>query len=144
MNTSQVIEVLAAHRNARLHVMLPSGEFVPAHFHVTEIGRVQKSFVDCGGVRRESETCVMQVWTANDVDHRLNAGRLAQIFSIARPVLGEHDLPVGVEYGPEVASQYFVSDIEVTPKGLLFVLVGKQTECLSPDRCGVGSGCCRN
>jgi hypothetical protein len=121
--------------------MLPSGEFVPAHFHVTEIGRVHKTFVDCGGVQRESETCVLQIWTADDLHHRLTAGRLAQIFSIARPTIGSGDLPVGVEYGAEVAAQYYLSDIEITPKGLLFVLAGKQTECLAPDRCGV-SGCC--
>ena len=144
MNTNQVIEVLDAHRSAPLHVMLPSGEFVPAHFHVTEIGRVQKSFIDCGGVRRESETCMLQVWTASDVDHRLTAGRLAQIFGVAKHVIGANDPPVGVEYGSDVAAQYFVSNIEVTPKGLLFVLVGKQTECLAPERCGVGGGCCGN
>jgi hypothetical protein len=141
MNTSQVLRVLKSNSTAPLHVMLPTGEFVAPHFHVTEIGRVQKAFVDCGGVRRDSETCVLQVWTADDVQHRLTAGGLAQIFTIGAQVLGPNDPPVAVEYGPEVAAQYFVSDIEITPKGLLFVLVGKQTECLAPDRCGVG-GCC--
>lgn len=141
MNTTQVIATLTANPTAGLHMMLPSGEFVPAHFHVTEIGSVQKKFIDCGGVRRDSEFCVLQVWTANDVEHRLTAGRLAQIFELAEPIVGHADLPVVVEYGPEVAAQYFVSDVEVTPKGLLFVLVGKQTECLAPQRCGV-SGCC--
>lgn len=142
MNVSQLIQVLEAHRGAALHIMLPTGEFVPAHFHVTEIGCVQKTFIDCGGVRRESETCVLQVWTANDTDHRLTAGRLTQIFGIARPLLGASDLPVGVEYGAEAAAQYLLSDVELTPKGLLFVLVGKQTECLAPDHCGVNE-CCK-
>jgi hypothetical protein len=141
MNASQLVRLLETHRDAALHIMLPTGEFVPTHFHVTEIGRVHKDFVDCGGLRRETETCVLQVWTAQDTEHRLTAGRLAQIFRIAEPLFGNRDLPVGVEYGPDVAAQYFLSDIEVTPKGLLFVLVGKQTECLAPDRCGVG-GCC--
>lgn len=141
MNTSQIIHLLESNARAPLHVMLPSGEFVPAHFHVTEIGRVQKTFVDCGGVRRDAASCVLQVWTADDTAHRLTAGRLAQIFEIAATILGDDDLPVVVEYGPEVAAQYFVSDVEVTPRGLLFVLVGKQTECLAPQRCGV-SGCC--
>ncbi len=143
MDTTQVVQVLEAHRAAPLHIMLPGGAFVPAHFHVTEIGVVRKDFIDCGGVRRETATCVLQVWTAHDTDHRLNAGRLAQIFAIAKPVLGDQILSVGVEYGPEVASQYFLSDIEVTPRGLLFVLVGKQTDCLAKERCGV-SGCCEN
>lgn len=141
MNASQLVRQLETHREAALHIMLPTGEFVPAHFHVTEIGRVHKHFIDCGGLRRETETCVLQVWTANDTEHRLTAGRLAQIFHIAEPLFGNRDLPVGVEYGADVAAQYFLSDVEVTPKGLLLALVGKQTECLAPDRCGVG-GCC--
>ena len=31
---------------------LPSGEYVPEHFHVTEVGLVTKHFIDCGGVER--------------------------------------------------------------------------------------------
>ena len=34
---------------------LPSKQFVPVHFHVTEVGTIQKHFIDCGGtVRKES------------------------------------------------------------------------------------------
>jgi hypothetical protein len=123
-------------------MMLPSGEFVPAHFHVTEVGRVQKNFIDCGGTRRESVACSLQTWAAQDFEHRLSAGKLAAIMKLAQPVLGSDDLPVEIEYGPEVASHYALSDVEVTPNGLLLVLVGKQMECLAPDKCGVGSGNC--
>ena len=28
---------------------LPNGELVPSHFHVTEVGKVTKHFIDCGG-----------------------------------------------------------------------------------------------
>ena len=28
---------------------LPNGDLVPNHFHVTEVGRVTKNFIDCGG-----------------------------------------------------------------------------------------------
>ncbi|MGI4738144.1 MAG: DUF6428 family protein [Janthinobacterium lividum] len=32
---------------------LPTGEYLPAHFHVTEVvGLVSKHFIDCGGVER--------------------------------------------------------------------------------------------
>ncbi len=125
--------------------MLPTGEFVPSHFHVTEVGHVQKSFVDCGGTRRESVSCLLQVWAAQDAHHRLVAGKLSKIMKLAEPVLAGDELAVEVEYGPEVASQYSVADIEETPNGLLFVLAGKRTECLAPDKCGVGSSgtaCC--
>lgn len=141
MNVSELVHLLDSHRDAALHIMLPSGEFVPAHFHVTEVGRVEKRFIDCGGTRRESVSCLVQTWTADDHDHRLRAGRLSQIFGLAQPVLESSDLPVEFEFGADVASQYQLADVEVTPKGLLFVLAGKQTQCLAPDRCGT-QGCC--
>jgi hypothetical protein len=72
MNISQMNQILAGGGDASLHFMLPTGEFVPSHFHVTEVGRVQKSFIDCGGTRREAASCVLQLWTAHDVDHRLH------------------------------------------------------------------------
>jgi len=28
---------------------LPEGTYLPAHFHMTEVGLVTKHFVDCGG-----------------------------------------------------------------------------------------------
>ena len=146
MRVRQLNLVLDRNGDSLLHVMLPSGEFLPAHFHVTEVGRVQKAFIDCGGTRRESVTCQLQLWTADDIDHRLRADKLARILKLAEPVLGADDLAVEVEYGADVASVYSVADIEETPKGILFVLAGKQTECLAPDRCGVGpsgqTGCC--
>jgi hypothetical protein len=77
MNVSQMNQILAGGGDASLHFMLPSGEFVPSHFHVTEVGRVQKSFIDCGGTRRDAASCVLQLWTAHDVDHRLVARRFS-------------------------------------------------------------------
>ncbi len=146
MIVKQVAELLTTHQDAPLHIMLPSGEFLPAHFHITEVGRVQKTFVDCGGTRRESVSCLLQAWSAHDVDHRLNAGKLAKILKMAAGVLESDDLPVEVEYGADVAAHYFVSNVELTPQGLLFVLAAKQTNCLAPDKCGVGCGaqvgCC--
>lgn len=140
MTVKQLVRILEGNREAPLHVMLPSGEFIPDHFHVTEIGCVEKKFIDCGGTRRRSLACSLQVWTAHDAEHRLAAGKLADIFRLARPVLESDELPVEVEYGVEVAAQYRLANVEVTPKGLLFVLAGRQTECLAPDKCGVG-GC---
>lgn len=144
MNVKKLADILRNNPDASLHIMLPSGEFVPAHFHVTEVGHVDKKFIDCGGTRRRSSSCSLQIWTADDQDHRLPAGKLAGILDLARPILPTDDLPVELEYGADVAVQYRLSDVEVTPKGLLFVLSGRQTDCLARDKCGVGeaSGCC--
>jgi Family of unknown function (DUF6428) len=140
MTVTQLVEVLEGNTESSLHIMLPSGEFIPDHFHVTEIGYVRKNFIDCGGTRRRSVACLLQVWTAHDIEHRLVAGKLAKIIRLARPILESDDLPVEVEYGVEVAAQYRLMNVEVTPKGLLFVLVGRRTECLASDHCGVGGG----
>ncbi|MFN0017032.1 MAG: DUF6428 family protein [Pirellulaceae bacterium] len=143
---NQLLRLLETNSEASLHLMLPSGEFVPNHFHITEVGRVQKTFIDCGGTRREAVSCLLQAWTAHDLEHRLTARKLSKILTLAETVLGSYDLPVEVEYGADVASQYVVADVEATPRGLLFVLAGKQTQCLASDKCGIGtcntSGCC--
>jgi hypothetical protein len=129
-----------------LHMMLPDGSCVPANFHVTEMGIVSKRFVDCGGTQRKSESCVLQVWVADDFDHRLKSDKLDSIVQTSRSLLGLMDktygsLPVEIEFENEVISQYPLGDVEVTPNGLLFVLGKKHTACLAPDKCGVG-GCC--
>lgn len=136
----RLIEVLSQ-ADMPIHIMLPSGDFVPSHFHITEVGKVTKSFIDCGGTVRDDVSCVLQVWTANDTDHRLLSGKLEKILRLAEKVVGDDDLPVRVEYGHDVLSVYTVSSILMTPKGPLIELNGKQTECLAPDKCGV-TGCC--
>ena len=41
---------------------LPNGEYVPEHFHVTEVGMVSKHFIDCGGVERREEVVNFQLF----------------------------------------------------------------------------------
>jgi hypothetical protein len=140
MNVEKFSKVLAENPNVSMHVMLPNGEFVPNHFHITEVGRVHKEFIDCGGTRRETTSCVLQVWAANDKDHRLNSTKLSQIMKVAAGLV-EAALPLVVEYGNETVANYPVRDVEVTPKGLLLVLGAKPTACLAPDKCGVEECC---
>ena len=146
MTVDQLIGALTANPGP-IHLMLPDGGFVPAHFHVTEVGRVQKDFIDCGGTVRSSKACVLQVWVADDTHHRLDAGKLARVVQLAAPLLDGTDLPVEVEYDAGYITQLPVTAAEATPAGLLFHLGGKHTACLAPDRCGVGGaagapGCC--
>ena len=140
MNVQKFNHLLASNPSAALYVMLPNGEFVPDHFHITEVGRVHKQFIDCGGTRRESFSCALQVWVANDTDHRLNSTKLSQIMKVAAGLVSD-DMPLVVEYGSETVANYPLGDVEVTPKGLLLVLGAKPTACLAPDKCGV-EGCC--
>jgi hypothetical protein len=151
MTLDAILKLLAANPAAALHLILPDGDFVPAHFHVTEVGRVQKDFIDCGGTVRSATSCVLQVWVAEDRDHRLDTTKLLGILRLAAPVLKATDLPVEVEYEDGRVSQFPVSAAEVTPSGVLFHLGTKHTACLAPDRCGVDTsgrsscatpGCC--
>lgn len=151
MTLDTILAVLSENPAAAVHLMLPDHSFVPAHFHVTEVGRVQKDFIDCGGTVRSTTACVLQVWVAQDHDHRLDTTKLAHIVRLAAPLLKATDLPVEVEYENGAVSQFPVTEAEVTPSGVLLHLGTKHTACLAQDRCGVGaaetaccatSGCC--
>ena len=151
MTLDAFLQVLSENPAVAIHMMLPDESFVPAHFHVTEVGRVQKDFIDCGGTTRSATTCVLQVWVAKDLDHRLDTSKLANILRLAAPLLKSTELQVEVEYENETVSQFPISAAEVTPSGLLLLLSSKHTACLAQDRCGVGAmdatgcaapGCC--
>ena len=145
MNLDTFVAVLTANPQAALHLMLPDGSFVPAHFHVTEVGRVQKDFIDCGGTMRSATACVLQVWVADDTGHRLDAAKVAKIIQIGMPLFPSLAVPVEVEYEQGGVTQYPVRQAEVTPSGVLLRLGSKHTACLAPDRCGVGAAelaCC--
>jgi hypothetical protein len=45
MIVEQMNWILRDSNGSSLHFMLPSGDFIPPHFHVTDVGRVQKAFV---------------------------------------------------------------------------------------------------
>ena len=145
MTLDTILAVLSENPAAALHLMLPDHSFVPAHFHVTEVARVQKDFIDCGGTVRSTTACVLQVWVAQDHDHRLDTTKLARIVRLAAPLLKANDLPVEVEYENGAVSQFPVTEAEATPSGVLLHLGTKHTACLAMDRCGVGAtdaACC--
>lgn len=129
--------VLTANPHAAVHLMLPDRSLVPAHFHVTEVGRVQKDFVDCGGTVRSSTSCVLQVWVANDVEHRVDTTKLAKIIQKGASLFSTTAIPLEVEYDSGVASQYPVREAKVSPAGVVLHLGTKHTACLAPDRCGI-------
>jgi hypothetical protein len=138
MTVGELRAVLAANADAKMHWMLPDKSFIPQHYHITEVGRVRKDFIDCGGTVRAVESCLLQIWVADDTDHRLETTTLAKIMDVAAAaVLTGDGLPVEVEYEEGAVSQYPVA------AGLLFHLGAKHTACLAPEKCGVGgSGCC--
>ena len=77
---------------------LPSGAYVPEHFHVTEIGLVTRHFIDCGGTERLEKVVNFQLFDANDYEHRLKPEKLIKIITLSEDKLGICDLEIEVEY----------------------------------------------
>lgn len=111
---------------------LPNGELVPNHFHVTEVGKVTKHFIDCGGTVRHEEVVNFQLWNANDYNHRLHPEKLINIIELSERVLGIEDLEIEVEYQGETIGKF---GLEFNGKN--FLLTNKQTNCLAKDQCGI-------
>lgn len=111
---------------------LPNGELVPNHFHVTEVGKITKHFIDCGGTVRNEEVVNFQLWNANDYDHRLHPEKLVNIIELSQKTLDIGDLEMEVEYQGQTIEK-FALDFD----GTNFLLTTKQTDCLAKDQCGV-------
>lgn len=141
---------LLAHADKPVGFVFDDGEFIPGHFHVTEVGHVAKKFIDCGGTVRNVAHVQLQVWLGSDEDHRLIASKLAKIVDLAKPLIPSDDLEVEVEYEGCVLSQYTLESASVIDGQIVFKLGDKHTDCLAKEACGTavagaankGSGCC--
>ncbi len=129
--------LLSEHPDKPFRLLLPTGAPVPVSFHVTEVGRVQKSFLDCGGRMHDSTTCQLQVWLGGDEDHRISAGKMAAILDKARSFLPDDTVPVEVEYEDRIISQYRIQDHALADGAIVLRLAGKHTDCLARELCGV-------
>jgi hypothetical protein len=136
MKLSELKSILRSQPDALPRFILPSGEQIPAHFHITEVGHVAKKFVDCGGTFRDREACVLQTYVAEDFDHRLKAKRFADILDLGRPILPGDDLEVEMEWDCCVVSQYPIASTRVIDDRLEFQLVARHTDCLAKQKCG--------
>lgn len=111
------------------------GRELPLHLHVTEIGREERDFLDCGGGRRKRERCVLQLWVGEDVEHRLSSDKLLGIVDMGS-VLFEHDFPeVWVEWEIGSVSQYPLSSFRSSGSNILLGLGENHTACLAPGKC---------
>ncbi|WP_417860386.1 DUF6428 family protein [Winogradskyella sediminis] len=111
---------------------LPNGDLVPRHFHVTEVGKISKHFIDCGGTVRTENVANFQLWEADDYDHRLHPEKLLSIIELSEKVLQIEDLDIEVEYQGETIGKYGLDF-----NGEHFLLTTKLTDCLAKDKCGI-------
>lgn len=136
---------------------LPNGSLVESHFHVTEIGQIDKRFIDCGGTLRSEKRVNFQLWNADDYDHRLHPEKLVSIIELSQKELDLENEEIEVEYQGTTIEKYGLDYL-----GGNFLLTSKATDCLAKDKCGVpeekirvsmgdlgnanactpGSGCC--
>jgi hypothetical protein len=135
MNLNELKAALVAHPESTLRFELPGGALIPAHAHVTEVARMDKHFIDCGGTLRQESKCQLQIWTATDFDHRLNAGKLAKILALASTVLPNDELELGAEYETSALAQYSVESVKSSVGELWVRLGARHTGCLAEDQC---------
>ena len=143
--------LLEANREKQFLLQLPNDKTVPQSFHITEVGLVSKTFIDCGGKVHTVQTCQLQAWIGPDVDHRIEAGKMADILKISAAIVPNDALDLEVEYEDDIISQYPVAGAIVTDDAVTLQLTTKHTDCLakelclvpSAESCGCGpSGCC--
>lgn len=115
-----------------IRFILPQGELVAPHFHVTEVGKITKHFIDCGGVERQEEVVNFQLWEADDYNHRLHPEKLLNIIELSQNKLNIGNLDIEVEYQGETIGKYHLKRI-----GNDFYLTSTKTDCLAKDKCGV-------
>lgn len=118
-----------------LTFQLPNGTLVPSYFHVTEVGKINKLYIDCGGTIRHEDVVSFQLWSANDYNHRLHPEKLLKIIEFSEAKLNISDnLPVEVEYQGETIGKFGLDF-----NNNRFILTTKQTDCLAKYNCGVPS-----
>jgi len=151
MKLSEIKKILPTLQNVEFQ--LEDGTFVAEHFHVTEVGHVHKTFIDCGGTTRSEDSVNFQLWSADDYEHRLKPAKLLHIIELSENRLNIGDLEIEVEYQSGTIGKY-----GLLFNGKNFILTNKTTACLAQDACGIpnplqilasattscatGTGCC--
>jgi Family of unknown function (DUF6428) len=131
----------------------PDGFSIPKHFHITEVGQINKRFIDCGGTVREENVIAMQLWESIDFWHRLEPSKLNAIIELSEKKLGIGNHEIEIEYQSNTVGKYGVEF-----ENGVFKLIATQTACLASDKCGIptlesvkekaqacctpGGGCC--
>lgn len=135
MRLSEFKKILREFPEQNIRFVLPTGGKIPPHAHVTEVARIDKKFIDCGGTLRTETTCRLQSWFQDDTDHRLTASKLLTILEKAATFLETDDLEVEVEYEAPFIAQFPVEQAGAESENLIVKLGIKHTACLAEDKC---------
>jgi len=135
MKLNELKKELAANKDWNVRLVLPNGESVPAHAHVTEVARIDKKYVDCGGTFRTDSFCRLQTWVADDFKHRLSAGKLLGILNKAAEFLQTEEIDVDVEHEVGVITQFPLESVKLSIDALVLQLGERHTACLAMEKC---------
>ncbi len=135
MKLAELKRHLTKYYDLNVRFQLPSGKAIPAHAHVTEVARIDKKFVDCGGTFREESLCRLQTWVAEDLDHRLTSGTLLKILNKAATFMKTEEIEVDVEHELEHITQFPVEGVEQSGTELMLRLATRHTDCLAKEKC---------
>ena len=117
----------------KIQFALPNGKLIPEYFHITEMGKKTKNYIDCGNTIREEKYISFQIWYAQDYDHRLSNEKLLKIITASEPLFQNENLEIEVEYQLDMSIGIFGLDL----KNNIFHLIPKETTCLANDHCGI-------
>lgn len=135
MNLSELKLALSQHPEKSLQFTLPTGTRIPPHAHITEVARIDKHFIDCGGTVRKESACRMQIWFADDTEHRISAKTLLKVLDKAATILGTEDLTVDFEYEAPFIAQFPITSITPETDALVIHLGIRHTDCLAKEYC---------
>ncbi|MDR2223696.1 MAG: DUF6428 family protein [Flavobacteriaceae bacterium] len=131
MKLSEVKSALTTMQNVVFK--LENGSIVPAHFHITEVGQIDRNFIDCGGTIRKDQKVNFQLWIADDYDHQLKAEKLLNIIELSERLLGIKDGEVEVEYQRDTIGKF---NLALDKETNVFILENTMTACLAEEACG--------
>ncbi len=113
-----------------INIELPNGKLLDAHFHVSELTSISKKSIDCGGELHTEKNISLQIWIADDVEHRLSPDALLGIISTSEEKLALTNEEIQVEYQSETLGLYGVTFV-----GDRFVLTNTRATCKAMDSC---------
>jgi hypothetical protein len=151
MTLHDLQNALKANPNTLPRFVLPDGDYIPAHAHVTEVGHVVRNFIDCGGLIGKEEKIVLQTHVGNDTDHRLRSDRFAKILRLGNRVIPSANLDVDIEHDCCVVAQYPIGETKSDGDYLDIMLRRGRTRCRARERrksqaatdcCATSTACC--
>ncbi len=147
MTLGEFRQALAASPQLGLRFRLPTGGLTPIHLHLTEVARVEKRYIDCGGTIRTDVSARLQLWAADDTDHRVGCAKALQVLERGAALIGATDVAMELECDFPFLTLFPVVGSVVEGPERIFFLAGKKADCLAPDvcvpkACTPGGGCC--